>query len=241
MALQFLKKTVSSLVLNGPTWSVRWAWFHLSERLWERRLHVSTGRQQRFHSEAYAQLPDAVPYEPSAYFLINTVLREVGDSPVKDVFLDYGSGMGRVVLRAAMLPFKRVIGVQLFSELTELAKQNQAGARSIRAPIELVTADATQYRVPDDVSIIHLFNPFTGQVMAEVQARIRESFERAPRRLRIVYAYSNDQPNLFEGCRWLRATTRLPTGVMWRMQIIVYEALSTQRPIASLNAEPSFA
>ena len=229
MALRILKRAVSSVMRNGPRWAVRWAWFHLSERLWERRLHVSTARVQRFHSEAYSQLPESVPYEPSPYFLINRVLRAVGKMPKDDVLLDYGSGMGRVVLRAAMRPFKRVIGVELMPELTEIAKQNLTGARSIVSPVELVTADATKFAVPDDVTIVHLFNPFTGHVMAEVQARIRESLERAPRPLRVIYAHSDDQVNLFAACPWLRETKQIPTGVMWRMRVVVYETVADGR------------
>jgi len=226
MALQVIGRAVSSVMRNGPRWAARWALFHLSERLWERRLHVSTARQQRFHSDAYSQLPESIPYEPSPYFLINRVLRAVAKAPQGEVFLDYGSGMGRVVLRAAMLPFKRVIGVELMPELTELANQNREGARALVSPLEFITADATQYIVPDDVTIIHLFNPFTGHVMAEVQARVRESLERAPRALRVIYAHSDDQVNLFAGCSWLRETKQIPTGVMWRMKVVVYETLA---------------
>lgn len=224
MPLQIIRRAVSSVMRNGPRSATRWAWFHLSERLWERRLHVNTARQQRFHSAAYSQLPDSVPYEPSPYFLVGRVLRAVASVPQEEVFLDYGSGMGRVVLRVAMLPFKRVIGVELMPALTDIAKQNLAGARSIQSPVEFVTADATRFELPDDVTIVHLFNPFTGQVMAEVQARIRESLQRAPRRLRVVYAHSDDQADLFAGCSWLRATAQIPTGVMWRMKVVVYES-----------------
>lgn len=230
MALQIIRRAVSSVVRNGPRWATRWAWFHLSERLWERRLHVSTARQQRFHASAYAQLPESVPYEPSPYFLINRALRALGKGSANDVFLDYGSGMGRVVLRAAMGPFKRVIGVELMPALTDIANQNLAGARSVASPVEFVTADATQYRVPDDVTVIHLFNPFTGHVMAEVQARIRESLERAPRRLRVIYAHSDDQEDLFAECDWLERTADIPTGVMWRMKLVVYETKAAVSP-----------
>jgi predicted RNA methylase len=218
-----VKRAVSSLVRNGPSSSVRWGWFHLNEGYYERRLGVSTGRSARFHTEAYAHLPEHVPYEPLPYFLIKSTLRHVGKAPEGHTFLDYGSGMGRVVMMAATRPFKRVIGVELMAPLNAIAHENLRRARDLACPVDLVTADATEYCVPDDVSIVHLFNPFTGKIMAKVQDRIRESLHRAPRPMRIVYAHAHDQADLFAGCTWLRRTTSLSTGVMSAMSLHVYE------------------
>jgi SAM-dependent methyltransferase len=41
-----------------------------------------------------------------------------------DVFLDIGSGMGRAVLLAVDYPFRRVIGVELSRDLTDIAQDN---------------------------------------------------------------------------------------------------------------------
>ena len=46
-----------------------------------------------------------------------------------DVFIDLGSGMGRMVLEAARYPFKRVIGVELVEQLHDLARANLASTR----------------------------------------------------------------------------------------------------------------
>lgn len=61
--------------------------------------------------------PERSYYQPSRWSTLPRVLprREVSD---QDVFIDYGAGMGRVVCQAAVgYPFKRVIGVELASEL----------------------------------------------------------------------------------------------------------------------------
>src|SRR5687767_10057528 len=52
-----------------------------------------------------------IPYVPSTWRNLPSALRHIPISD-DDVFLDLGSGKGRVVLQAAKRPFKRVIGVE---------------------------------------------------------------------------------------------------------------------------------
>jgi len=114
-------------------------------------------------------------------------VREVGD---EDVFVDYGSGMGRVVYQAAaQYPFKRVIGVELSEELNAIARENidRNRPRLRCQAVELLTSDALGFEVPPDVSIAFFFNPFTGELFASVIDRLLASYDRHPRRLRIIY------------------------------------------------------
>jgi hypothetical protein len=53
--------------------------------------------------------------------------------------------------------------------------------------IELVTVDAAQYDIPDDVTVAYFYNPFEGQVFSDVVDRIRASLVRRPRNLRLIY------------------------------------------------------
>jgi cyclopropane fatty-acyl-phospholipid synthase-like methyltransferase len=46
------------------------------------------------------------------YRSFRRVMRHIGVRE-QDVFLDYGSGLGRVLLMAAQYPFRRVLGVEL--------------------------------------------------------------------------------------------------------------------------------
>jgi hypothetical protein len=112
--------------------------------------------------------------------------REVG---ADDVFIDIGSGMGRVVFQAAGYPFKRVIGVELSEELNRVARANIENNRDrlFCRDVELVTADATDYRLPDDVTVAYFANPFTGDIFRTVIEQLLESLDRRPRRLRLIY------------------------------------------------------
>ncbi|ONI73057.1 hypothetical protein ALI144C_44715 [Actinosynnema sp. ALI-1.44] len=107
----------------------------------------------------------------------------------RDVFIDFGSGMGRMVLEAARLPFGRVIGVELSTELHEIAQDNVRRTRQRLQcrDIQLVRTDVLDYEIPDDVSVVFFNNPFQGKVFAEVIERLVATLDRNPRQLKIIY------------------------------------------------------
>ena len=108
----------------------------------------------------------------------------------EDVFVDYGSGKGRVVLVAARYPFKRVVGVEVSARLNRIAAANvrRTARRLACADVRLVTANAADYAVPPDATVFYLYNPFKHGVFRAVVDRICDSLAAAPRRVTIVYA-----------------------------------------------------
>lgn len=107
----------------------------------------------------------------------------------RDVFVDFGSGKGRMVFLAARHPFRRVVGVELSTELHNVASRNIARNRArLRCrDIQLVNGDVLQFRIPDDMTFAYFFNPFTGDVFRSVTERIHESLRRNPRRISLFY------------------------------------------------------
>ena len=129
-------------------------------------------------------------YEGIAWIPLRRALRSLEPGP-DDVFVDLGSGRGQALVVAGQLPMRRVIGVELAEQLTHDAERNIATARpKLRArDFELVTADALAWEVPDDLSIVFMFCPFTGEVFDQAMLRIFDSYDRNPRELHILYAY----------------------------------------------------
>lgn len=127
-------------------------------------------------------------YKPSSWAALSRVLRP-GEVGPDDVFLDLGCGKGRILFLAAKLPFKRVIGVELSPELSAAARSNIERKRSelVCPDVQIVTADALDYEIPDDVTFVYLYNPFQGQVFTSVVEKLLASVDRNPRRLRIIY------------------------------------------------------
>jgi SAM-dependent methyltransferase len=115
-----------------------------------------------------------------------------------DVFLDIGCGNGRAVLLAAAYPFRRVIGIELSTQLVEIAQDNidRTKARVRCKNMVLVNADAENYEIPDDVTVVFMYNPFRGPIFATVVKNLLNSYDRKPRPLRIVYANPIEEPAL---------------------------------------------
>ncbi|MGD9526707.1 class I SAM-dependent methyltransferase [Pseudonocardia sp.] len=136
-----------------------------------------------------AEGSDRNPYAPSRWSTLEKILPPA-EVTAKDVFLDLGCGMGRVLLVAASrYRFRAVIGVEVSAELCEIARANVVAARSrlVCEDVQVVEADVLDYNVPDDVSVVFIYNSFGGHVFAHVVDGLVASFDRNPRDLRIVY------------------------------------------------------
>jgi SAM-dependent methyltransferase len=186
----------------------------LLEWYWERRLGVSTSG--RTASEALGCNEHHSFYAPTAYGNVLRILRALDIRPDRrQVLVDVGCGKGRVLVMAARLPFARVVGIDRSPELVAEARRNveQARRRGADTRVDLVTADAAAYGIPDDATIVYFASPFGGHVLDSVLTQVSVSLARAPRRLRIV-SHGYDAGNPFERqireCEWLRLRTEVP-------------------------------
>lgn len=227
--LRLLGRGIKRVFTKGPWDTARWVRYHLYEGYRERRLGIDTADCDEWADSQ--DDPSLSVYEPLSYECIDRAMAAVDVRPGRDVLLDYGSGKGRIVTVAATHPFKRVIGIELLPELNAIAKENlrKAEKRLRCREVELLTVDATQWEVPEDVSVVFFFNPFRGSVLAAVLDQIRASLQRNPRRLSIIYVQPKEDDNLFEACDWLTEKRRLSPGRWEAMRFVIYES-STAEP-----------
>lgn len=135
--------------------------------------------------------PQCIRYQPVSYGDFKRVMKHVKVRAGEDVFVDYGSGKGRVLIMAARYPFRKVIGVELSAELNVIAQANLERTRKKLKcnNIEIITSDARQYSLPTDVTFIHMFNPFVGEVLVQVLQRVHDSLLAAPRKITLLYTH----------------------------------------------------
>jgi hypothetical protein len=162
-------------------------------------------RRYGVHTEEHIDLgelglaaPGRVSYVPTGRRVLPSVLPRRDVNP-EDVFLDAGAGMGRVVLQAALkYPLRRVIGVEISEELHRIAQANlERNRHRLRAAeVELVNTDIGSFDIPDDVSIVFLYNPFTGEILRNFIDRLLDSVNRFPRRVRVLYVNPEDEASL---------------------------------------------
>jgi len=105
-------------------------------------------------------------------------------------FIDYGSGKGRVLLLAAQLPFRRIVGVEYSPTLHRIAEHNLhrvrfADRRSGR--VESVCMDAVRLSIPEEPVVLYFFAPFGRRIMERVRDNVVRSYEGHPRSIVVIY------------------------------------------------------
>jgi hypothetical protein len=183
---------------RGLRRTLRYARDALYEKNVEKRLNiVTTGILKP--EESGIDAVNQGGYQAVDYHFLNFALKQlkVGD---RDVFLDYGSGMGRATLFAATFPIRKSLGVELSSSLHEAACRNLQRARSRLkcSDVEFVNDDALSYELPPEVTLINFFHPFSGELLEGVLAKICRSLAEHPRRLAILYQAPPWAKNRFE-------------------------------------------
>lgn len=167
--------------------TVRYLPHALNERWWRWRFGIQ--RNYVHLSKVGIHNPLLHNHGMSHYSDFRKVMGRLTINPERDVFIDYGSGMGAVVLMAATYPFRRILGVELAPEFNAEAQRLVERNRHqlVCRNIELVVADATAYPVPPEVTVAYFFNPFRGAVLAQVFANLRASLAQTPRKLTVVF------------------------------------------------------
>ena len=186
--------------------------------------------------------PDRVGYKAVGWSVLPRILpvRQVSSD---DVFIDYGSGMGRIVYEAATrYPFKRVIGLELSDKLNEIARSNvdRNSSRLRCSNVQIVTGDALDYDPPPDVTIALFCNPFTGTIL---ETAVHKLLDATSGPLRIIY-FNPVEHDLLMATGRLRVTKRLRgwrPGKAWSRSntTIMYEPVSDVTGMPGHGAGPS--
>jgi SAM-dependent methyltransferase len=122
------------------------------------------------------------------------------------VFLDYGCGLGRVLVAAAWRPYSSVLGVELLPEFADVARENVRRARGLRCrDVRVIESDAAAFDLPDCVTVPHFYNPFRGPVLNAVLRKVRESLDRSPRVIHDLYFNRDDFHRAAAGHPWIDA------------------------------------
>ena len=106
-------------------------------------------------------------------------------------WLDLGSGKGRSIMVASALPLDRIVGIELSPECHEIAQRN---LRRYRPPeqrchnMDVRLLDATQYAIPEQDTVIFVFNSFGPKIWSTVFGNIRTSYESHPRKMYLIHA-----------------------------------------------------
>jgi hypothetical protein len=132
--------------------------------------------------------------------VLNRALDHLRINTERFVFVDFGSGKGRVVLRAALRRFRRVEGVEFSEPLYRICLQNIAKAKAaLRSPVVIHNKDVTHFELPDDPLVLYCFNPFGKKIMRALAEKISASLKSRPRECYLIYLNPQYQECFNEG------------------------------------------
>ena len=207
MPLPSPSRVLDKLRHQGFASSLRYTVHRLHAEYWDRKLRIHSLGGYRLESEGIVDR-DAHDYSSESYLDFHRALRWLSPEERRGVFLDCGSGKGRIVLAAARHGFRRVIGVEISPVLSRIAERNLESARPrLRCrDVEFVTADAATYEFPDDVTCVFIYNPFRGAVLAAVIENLRRSLARAPRAFSLIASTPDRFEEALAGASWIAKT-----------------------------------
>jgi SAM-dependent methyltransferase len=149
---------------------------------------LSMGLRNGLWSTAYYGISPAL-----LIHLINTLNIDYRDF----TFLDLGSGKGRALLVASRFPFRRIVGIELSSQLSAVATNNIAKFSALQQcrDIEARTGDATTFDYPAGPLVLYLYNPFLVPTLKRCLRNLARSLADEPREVYLIYI--NPAPERF--------------------------------------------
>jgi SAM-dependent methyltransferase len=127
-------------------------------------------------------------YHPAPLAEVQQALQQLPPELADAVFIDIGSGKGRIVLLASLLSFRKVIGIEYDRVLLDLAMQNLA---AFNAPgkdrIELHCIDATAFDFPSEPLVVFFHHPFDQPVFEIVVQRLEAAHRQYGQPIGVIY------------------------------------------------------
>lgn len=170
---------------------------------YDKKFGIETTKQY-FSTCDLSDNKDSCPYEAAPYRRLKKIINYLRLSS-EDVFIDFGSGKGRVVFFAAMQKIKKAIGVEVNRDLVAIAKNNlnslKSDSISVSTAIEFINSDVSAFDIKEG-NIFFLFNPFGYKTLITIIENIKKSLIISPREIRIVYLNPIHR-NLLDRQDWL--------------------------------------
>ena len=145
---------------------LRWRWEKLNNRFYDWR-HGTETHQETFLTEQGLSEAQAIKgndvYRPFWRKEFNDAIKSLGIDPAEYVFVDIGSGKGKLLLLASNFSFADVVGVEHAVGLHLIAMKNIDSFESratTKAKISSINADALTWNLPNRSAIYFLYNPF---------------------------------------------------------------------------------
>ena len=150
---------------------------------------------------------DCVWYQPSPPSGVVRSLASICLDLSRFTFVDFGAGRGRVLLLAARLPFRQVVGVEFSAQLCDDATKNLVRLfpdQVASGRVRIVCEDARTFAFPETDVCAYMFTPFKGNVLTEVLARLRNHSLKGFRVIILYCGRNKGAIEALDSLRWVK-------------------------------------
>jgi SAM-dependent methyltransferase len=188
----YFAKYLSYFLYLAANWNLRLAAFVIwhewkGERLYGGQttgiynLKKDVPESDRFHASIY---------QPVNFYTAQRLIATLNTNDKKGTLLDAGCGLGRMFFLAGAAGFRSVYGIDVSPMLCHMAiaQADAAEKRFEHLAVAVECVNAADFEIPDDVSVIFMFNPFDGIIMKALLKQVMRSLKRRPRTLKVLYA-----------------------------------------------------
>jgi tetratricopeptide (TPR) repeat protein len=105
-------------------------------------------------------------------------------------FFDLGCGKGRAVVVASEFPFEKIVGVEISSELANIAKKNADVIQAhypLRTPIEIITGNAIDVTPMEGKIVLFMYNPFGDELMKQLRENLERRLQNEIQHIFVIY------------------------------------------------------
>ncbi|MGB9005670.1 MAG: methyltransferase domain-containing protein [Candidatus Aminicenantales bacterium] len=156
----------------------------IKEHRVEKRLGIDTVGNYRPLTDI-SRNKDMKPYGPTSYDVLEE-MRDYLKLTIRDVFVDFGAGKGRVVCFLAGERVKKVVGVELEPVMLAAARKNIDRLKIKNSAVELMEIDAAVYDLSEG-TVFFFYYPFEHKTFNQIIRNIKKSLANRPRSVRLVY------------------------------------------------------
>jgi SAM-dependent methyltransferase len=131
-------------------------------------------------------------YNPVDLIRFEQIMAQLAVDPEAFCFIDIGSGKGRALFLAEQYGFRRIFGVELSTKVHQVAEGNLKRYRTKvgqEPRIALHNCSALEFALPDQPTVIFMYNPFDAVIMSQFAAKLDSSLMQNPRPLYLIYVH----------------------------------------------------
>ena len=134
---------------------------------------------------------DSTEYFPTPYYVMYEISKKIKKDLEGAIFIDFGSGAGRVLSFILKFRPKKIIGIELSKKLCQISIDNLKNQfkknKNTLIKWDIHNMNACDYSIPLNSNIFFFYDPFNYTVLDQVVKKIIASYNENKRSIIVIY------------------------------------------------------